>query len=224
MIAGGSIYVTAASPVTVDKNVIANTGNITILAHEEALESDYGDDVLVKDGFTVWAKAGFVLIQAGDDIMVEAGATVRGQNGIYIFGDTAADDDTGLVVPTGRSTTSVDKDPTRFGSTVEIYGRLIADTVGTNIYTGNSTDTFIIRPEANDLGEAGAGDDVYSLTGSVFIHAGGGTDSVFVDRLTTMRNGDVLNLDGEGGTEHLRDPDRQRGQLRDHPSRHRHAG
>ncbi|NGP18574.1 calcium-binding protein [Devosia aurantiaca] len=202
---GGSINISAASPITVSNNNYAATGDINITAGEDndvdnpaTPENEaIADNVVIKKDVVLEAAAGSINITAGDDVHIEDGAKLTAKVDITINADLGTVDGT--------------------ATTVKIEGDLRAQGKIT-FQTGNGNDTILIEKTA-------------LLLGNTFIKAGDGNDKIVIDQLASMitYNGvdvldgtdantardfardpvtgrllrDRLTIDGEGGTDHV---------------------
>ena len=143
---GGSVNITASSPVTVDQNVSA-VEDVVITAEDKAGTLD---DILVKSGFTVQSTGGSVYLLAGDDVEVEAGAIVEAAVKIEIAGDYQAE---GVADPDAGT-----------GSTITLNGSFRAPTI--EIRAGGDVDTItidVVALRGNTVVKAGAGDDTITI-------------------------------------------------------------
>jgi hypothetical protein len=161
--AGGAIVVTASSPLDVTEDVISMSGDIVLTAADSP---DPGDDLTVRDGVTVQADDGNVILRAGDDLTLEANSTVSAAGAgfrVELFGDFDNVDAVG-------------------GSTISLLGTIVSNEQGT-VTGGEFEDTIIVNPGAGDsidslLLDGGEGSDTYeihfgSLNGSIDIDDSG---------------------------------------------------
>lgn len=98
-LAGGMIHINASSPVTVVLDAIAETGEIVIVAMDDAQDGndpandDVPDHLTVASGVTIWSKQSLVKLLGGDNVTIQAGATVKAATSILIQGDWQGDKD-----------------------------------------------------------------------------------------------------------------------------------
>ena len=189
--AGGGITVTASSPITVNSDVTALSGDITFNASEEAdpLDGD-GDTITVKSGVTVDAQNGSVVMNAGDHVVVEATALVRASQDIVMNADVGDGD--------------------AQGGDIRIYGTLQA---GRDIVMNSVSDdvqeielTGAITAARSYVLTTGSNEDIISIsgtitgtTGNVELHSGGNRD--FVTITGGLTAGATLLVDLDAGND-----------------------
>ncbi|HUJ86770.1 MAG TPA: hypothetical protein VLX30_07975 [Burkholderiales bacterium] len=204
MIAGGSVNVSASSPVTQTKSIISG-GDIVIVALD-----DSADDNLVIDALDIYGQplflkaAGSIRLLAGDNLTVQAGALVEAAVSIELQGDYQGDG-------VGNPVVGVPNRDPGLGSVIEVDGTLEApqitilgeadnDTITT---TGQLLATFawgtpaawdtdfgVLTPEPGYPG--------VSTVSQITIDGQGGQDQV---NLWGTINADSLTLNGGAGND-----------------------
>ncbi len=187
MVAGGSIEVTASSPITVTENIVA-AGPIILTASDSA---GAGDDITVVSGNRIetavydfdaktWVRNdGTIILRAGDNVLLQEGAQLLTHGEIFVFGDY------------GNADADV-------GSTMEFFGGISAASI--EIHGGIENDSVLYSPEA--------------LAGHTRIFGGMGDDLLVVDHLITLQTSrdragdgtgalvrDTVDLDGQSGSD-----------------------
>ncbi len=183
--AGGSIYINASSPVTIDKDMISDTGEIVVVALDDANDGadpahdDVPDNLIVQSGVTVWSKQSYVKLLGGDDLTVEVGATVKAATSILLQGDFQGDKD-GNDPPVGQANVDPGK-----GAVITILGTVNAPEI--TIKGEYDPDTIYI-----DMSAGGS-----ALVGHTTVLGGGGNDIIHVVSLNSRTA--TLDIDGQEG-------------------------
>jgi len=176
----GKVNIVASSPITVTETIQA--ADILITANDDATDGtpDSNDDLIVKDGVTLWSTSGKVTLRAGDDLIIEKGATVRAAGAVELFGDFGnADAGVGSIM---------DLQGTIEGSSLEVTGAGDKDTVvlfrlaggmSTTVRLGAGDDSLLVGSQAKVASNhGGIVDDLDSL---LTVHGGEGDDTLTVD-------------------------------------------
>ncbi len=139
----GPVTVTTTAGLTVQDNVQATTGDVTLSALERS-PAGSGDDVTVTAGKTVGAAGGNVSLLAGDTVTVAAGAVITASGSVLLNGGVNDNGDGGGVTLLGTAT----------GAPVTVQGGTGGDTFTIN--TGGASpvtvqglggaDTFNVTP------------------------------------------------------------------------------
>ena len=158
LVAGGSITISTASPMTICEDVNAG-GDVLMVAHDKFGSAD---NLVIQAGKTVESKTGSVRILAGDDLTIEAGARVIAKTFVALEGDYQGSEK-GVAAPSGQA--NVDA----AGSVITIAGSITAGTTLT-ISGESQNDTVRVTGslEAQTITLHGnAGDDTVFIWGSV---------------------------------------------------------
>ncbi len=92
---GGAVNITASCTIDVKEDVISETDYIVLTATERAADVD---DLIVRDGITVWSKTSYVTLRAGDDVTLEEGSFVLAAGKVTISGDYGSADAAGTPI------------------------------------------------------------------------------------------------------------------------------
>jgi len=223
---GGSIHITAGSPITVNTNMTSEANEIVLWARDDNDLDGSGnviaDNITVPAGYTIWAKNSYILLVAGDSLTIADGATLLAKTTIELRGDWGSQN----LSTTLNATPDADRDPGE-GAVMNINGALTApsglyintyaDDDVLNLYTFNlSGNTYASLRGGNDVVnqyssapvsgtvmiDGDDGDDTFNLTtnsATVTVHGDGGND-VFNLGLAAAAVG-TLNLFGDAGND-----------------------
>ncbi|NEU80298.1 DUF4347 domain-containing protein [Nostoc sp. UIC 10630] len=222
MVAGGSINLTASSPITVTENQQAGA-EIIVWATDDNNDSDVdgtatpadddADFLIVKSGITIESTGSYVRLLAGDDLTVEEGAIVKAADYVELYGDyQGAVDASGSkiqVLGTVEANTRIDFYGDANSDRFLLDGSLIAPVV--NLNAGAADDeivtlsTITATNSINFFGQAG--EDEIKLWANlsateITIDAGSENDIILLNPENT--EGNALTLTGHtrvlGGT------------------------
>ena len=193
--AGGSLVITASSPMTVTENIQA--ADIIIEAGDG---NGPGDDILVPYGVTIWSKEGKVSLRAGDDPIIEEGAVIKAKAEVELFGDYGnADPGVGTTIaPRGEIDAPL----------VKIFGQADNDlfdlrdvSVPTEVSGGDGLDTLMGPDQVNswviDGPNTGTLNEMFDFDGVENLTGGTGDDT-FYFRGQGSVDGLVDGGEGEG--------------------------
>jgi len=192
MVAGGAVYVSASSPVTVTEDIVAENGEIVVVAQDDASDSDWygtdtpdnpaddGDHIRVLSGRTIWSQNSYVKLLAGDDLIIESGARIRANDLVVLYGDFQGDI---MGNPPLPGYINVDD----YGTTITLNGGIDAPEI--QLYGDSDNDVFNFDIDY----------PVNELRGHVQAFGGNGDDQFNVIRLHSRD--ETLDLDGQGGTD-----------------------
>jgi len=177
MVAGGSINLTASSPITVTENQQAGEA-IIILANDDNNDSDVdgtatpadddADFLIVKSGITIESTGSYVRLLAGDDLTVEAGAIVKAADYVELYGDYQGAVDAA-------------------GSKIQVLGKVEAGT-RIDIYGNTNSDRFLL--------------DGILTAEIVNLNAGAGADEILT--LGTITATDSINVSSQAGADEMK--------------------
>ncbi len=198
-VTGGSVIITALSPLTVDE-AVTNTGggDITLTATDSA---GTGDDLKVNANITASGGMGGIKLLGGDDVVLALGTTVSAAGGtVEIRGDNGnADAEVGSQMLLNGAIRANRLEVTSYGDDDTLY---LKDAIVTSqaISTGGGDDEIEIAA-GNTLGtgtlDAGAGDDTVTIRVAIENFAGGDGD----DRLLVKAGGSVTGS-ADGGADY----------------------
>ncbi|KUG05437.1 hypothetical protein ASZ90_017119 [hydrocarbon metagenome] len=203
--AGGAVYLTAQSPITVAEDIMA--GAEVVLTSTDSPNT--GDNITVNSGVTVQSNGG-ITMNAGDDIFLVSGSLLNAINGaVALLGDYGnADSGVGSTVDIKGTILALDIDVT--GNTDDDIFNLDVRTLScpVTMLGGNGNDSFNIHllPDLttyhNDVrdtvtldGQEGA--DVYT------IDVTSSSDNIINVWDTGTAAGDVLNINGTSGADNF---------------------
>ena len=210
MVAGGAIYLSADSPVTVDKDMIAY--DEVVIA---AVDDSPGDDLTVLGGFTVQSTHSYVRLLAGDNLIIQPTAIVLAADYVELYVDWQGDESGNPPAPghvnadapggvanitgTVNSPVRIDMRGDDQADTFNIWGHITAPDV--NVYGQGGDDAISLNP-ANGSGY------VLDLDGHVHVFGGDGDDTVTANRLATLTTAhsgqrDTIDIDGGEGSDNV---------------------
>ncbi|MBD2449019.1 DUF4347 domain-containing protein [Nostoc sp. FACHB-152] len=222
MVAGGSINLTASSPITVTENQQAGA-EIIVWATDDNNDSDVdgtatpadddADFLIVKSGIKIESTGSYVRLLAGDDLTVEAGAIVKAADYVELYGDyQGAVDASGSkiqVLGTVEANTRIDISGDANSDRFLLDGSIIAPVVNLNAGAADdeivTSGTITATNSINFFGQAG--EDEIKLWGNlsateITIDAGSENDTILLNPENT--EGNALTLAGDtsilGGT------------------------
>jgi Ca2+-binding RTX toxin-like protein len=143
---GGSVNITASSPLMVTEDIIFDS-DITLKAADSA---ESGDDLTVVSDVKVITSDGTITLEGGDRITLQEGSIVQATEEVYLRGDSGNSDPEGaLIEPFG----------TISGSSVELFGDSDDDVfdlrklaVPASVSGGRGSDT-LIGPDGDNIWE-----------------------------------------------------------------------
>ena len=171
---GGSLQLTSNSPIIVDYDVIAETGDIEMTS----VDNSDNDDITVVAGVTMDAQNGSVLLQAGDNLIIEETAVVRAAGTVTLSVDHASQDPGigGILLMYGQVTgTSI----TVFGSGDGDIFTLTNIISPTQVFARGGDDTLMVGSNATTTTNTGG--HLHDIAALLDIDGGDGVDALFVD-------------------------------------------
>lgn len=177
-VTGGSVVITALSPLTVDETV-ANTGggDVTLTATDSV---GTGDDLTINANITATGGTGGITLLGGDDVALALGATVSAPGGTVEIRGDHGDADAGV------------------GSRMQLDGAIRANRL--QIISNGDADILELRDAivaSESIETLGGNDEITITTGNTLgtgtIDAGAGNDIVTISSATQ----NVLGNDGE---------------------------
>ena len=175
---GGSLELLSNSPINVEYDVIAETGDIEMTS----ADSSDNDNITVFAEVTLDAQNGSVLLQAGDNLIIEETAVVRAAGTVEFRVDhtedpAVADPGTGgILLMHGRVT----------GTSVTVFGNGDGDVfsltniiVPTQVFARGGDDTLLVG--SNATAATNTDGHLHDIAALLDIDGGDGIDALFVD-------------------------------------------